>query len=806
MNDNIFSLTHLNEQQLQAVTYCDGPLQVIAGAGSGKTRVLTYKIAYLLQQGFEPWRILALTFTNKAANEMKERIAKLVGEEKARYLQMGTFHSILARILRYECSNLGYQSNFTIYDESDSRSLIKTIIKEMQLDDKKYKASAVHAVISKAKNDLVDAQQYAADSMNIERDKRREMPMLFQVFINYQDRCRQANAMDFDDLLLKAFELFSDHEEVRQKYAQRFRYILVDEYQDTNMAQQRIVSLLAREQQRVCVVGDDAQSIYAFRGANIDNILDFQQQYPGTRLIRLERNYRSTQNIVNAANSLIVHNSEQIKKNVFSENEVGDKITCFNTASDQEEAKVICTEIKKIIRETDAAYSDFAVLYRTNAQSRQFEEQMRSMNIPYRVIGGLSFYQRKEIKDIMAYFRLLVNHDDEEAFRRVVNYPARGIGNTTLAKLVALAQQQQLSLFKTAECLQTLTSGISKATVSKIMGFVQMMQSLSDMAQQTDVFSLAKEMLQTTGVSQDIYGDNSVEGKSRQENVNELMNSISAFADTHEEDNTATLDYYMQEVSLISDLDSDIEENDGQRVMLMTVHGAKGLEFDNVFVAGLDETIFPSLMAETKREMEEERRLLYVAITRARKHCFLSTAARRYRYGKPELLNPSRFIRDINPNLMVKIQTNMEDKAFKNTTPARRAFYNSIRHDAAEPWGPDNRPAGGWSGMQNRNPVANQFRADPKPKITGGFGGNFKPVSTARTALNSPGAPEKRPSEPLSTDTSNLSIGCKVMHKRFGIGTLVAMEGRGDGAKATVDFVTAGTKQLLMKFARLTKI
>ena len=802
MNDNIFSLSYLNEQQLQAVTYCDGPLQVIAGAGSGKTRVLTYKIAYLLQQNYEPWRILALTFTNKAANEMKERIAQLVGEEKARYLQMGTFHSILARILRYECSHLGFQSNFTIYDENDSRSLIKTIVKEMQLDDKKYKHSAVHAVISKAKNDLIDAHAYAADKLNIERDKRREMPMLFQIFITYQDRCRQANAMDFDDLLLKAYELFSSNEEVRKKYAERFRYILVDEYQDTNVAQQRIVSLLAKENQKVCVVGDDAQSIYAFRGANIDNILDFQQQYPGTRLIRLERNYRSTQNIVNAANSLIRHNEGQIRKNVFSENEVGEKITCFSTPSDQEEAKVICNEIKKIKRETDSLYSDFAVLYRTNAQSRQFEEQMRSMNIPYRVFGGLSFYQRKEIKDIMAYFRLLVNQNDEEAFRRVVNYPARGIGNTSLAKIITIAQQEQLSLFHTAMQLPALASGVNKGTLTKITAFVELINNLSAMAKEMDVFALAKELLTVTGVSQDIYGDNSVEGKARQENVNELMNSISAFVDNKENEQDASLENYMQEVSLISDLDSDMEDNDGQRVMLMTVHGAKGLEFDHVFVAGLDETIFPSLMAETKREMEEERRLLYVAITRARKHCYLSTAARRYRYGKPEMLNPSRFLRDIDPRLMVKIQTagQQEDKAFFNTSPTRRAFYNSIRHDAAEPWGPDNRPAGGWGGLQNRNPVANQFRADPKPKITSGYSQNLKPINSLHAST------DNTVSQDQTTDFSDLSVGCKVMHKRFGMGTLVNVEGRGENAKATVDFVNAGTKQLLLKFARLTKI
>ena len=802
MNDNIFSLSYLNEQQLQAVTYCDGPLQVIAGAGSGKTRVLTYKIAYLLQQNYEPWRILALTFTNKAANEMKERIAQLVGEEKARYLQMGTFHSILARILRYECSHLGFQSNFTIYDENDSRSLIKTIVKEMQLDDKKYKHSAVHAVISKAKNDLIDAHAYAADKLNIERDKRREMPMLFQIFITYQDRCRQANAMDFDDLLLKAYELFSSNEEVRKKYAERFRYILVDEYQDTNVAQQHIVSLLAKENQKVCVVGDDAQSIYAFRGANIDNILDFQQQYPGTRLIRLERNYRSTQNIVNAANSLIRHNEGQIRKNVFSENEVGEKITCFSTPSDQEEAKVICNEIKKIKRETDSLYSDFAVLYRTNAQSRQFEEQMRSMNIPYRVFGGLSFYQRKEIKDIMAYFRLLVNQNDEEAFRRVVNYPARGIGNTSLAKIITIAQQEQLSLFHTAMQLPALASGVNKGTLTKITAFVELINNLSAMAKEMDVFALAKELLTVTGVSQDIYGDNSVEGKARQENVNELMNSISAFVDNKENEQDASLENYMQEVSLISDLDSDMEDNDGQRVMLMTVHGAKGLEFDHVFVAGLDETIFPSLMAETKREMEEERRLLYVAITRARKHCYLSTAARRYRYGKPEMLNPSRFLRDIDPRLMVKIQTagQQEDKAFFNTSPTRRAFYNSIRHDAAEPWGPDNRPAGGWGGLQNRNPVANQFRADPKPKITGGYSQNLKPINSLHAST------DNTVSQDQTTDFSDLSVGCKVMHKRFGMGTLVNVEGRGENAKATVEFVNAGTKQLLLKFARLTKI
>ena len=481
---------------------------------------------------------------------------------------------------------------------------------------------------------------------------------------------------------------------------------------------------------------------------------------------------------------------------------MGEKITCFSTPSDQEEAKVICNEIKKIKRETDSLYSDFAVLYRTNAQSRQFEEQMRSMNIPYRVFGGLSFYQRKEIKDIMAYFRLLVNQNDEEAFRRVVNYPARGIGNTSLAKIITIAQQEQLSLFHTAIQLPALASGVNKGTLTKITAFVELINNLSAMAKEMDVFALAKELLTVTGVSQDIYGDNSVEGKARQENVNELMNSISAFVDNKENEQDASLENYMQEVSLISDLDSDMEDNDGQRVMLMTVHGAKGLEFDHVFVAGLDETIFPSLMAETKREMEEERRLLYVAITRARKHCYLSTAARRYRYGKPEMLNPSRFLRDIDPRLMVKIQTagQQEDKAFFNTSPTRRAFYNSIRHDAAEPWGPDNRPAGGWGGLQNRNPVANQFRADPKPKITGGYSQNLKPINSLHAST------DNTVSQDQTTDFSDLSVGCKVMHKRFGMGTLVNVEGRGENAKATVDFVNAGTKQLLLKFARLTKI
>ena len=612
-------LDQLNESQRKAVEYCDGPALVIAGAGSGKTRVLTYKVAHLLTLGYKPWTILALTFTNKAAGEMKQRIASLVGEKDAAYLNMGTFHSIFARILRREARHIGYGSNYTIYDESDSRTLLKNIIKELKLDDTKYKPAVVHNNISLAKNYLITAQLYANDRAARDRDNSENRPLLYQVYLEYAQRCRQANAMDFDDLLLNTFLLFQGNEEVRRRYVDQFEYILVDEYQDTNLAQQQIVYQLTKERQRVCVVGDDAQSIYSFRGANIENILGFQKLYEDTRLFKLERNYRSTQQIVNAANSLIKHNERQIKKDVYSKNEVGDAVSYQPLFSDKEEVVVVAKHIRTIMKKEKCNYDDFAILYRTNAQSRAFEEQLRKEGIPYRIFGGLSFYQRKEIKDIIAYFRLLVNPDDEEALRRVINYPARGIGSVTFNKIVEAARSKTISLWQVLANPEM--AGLSKGTALKVTNFRTLMEQLAARQATDDVFTLGTDVIKQTGIANDIALDTSPEGMSRKENIDELLNYMKDFVDTQREEgntNGVYLSDFLQEVSLLTDLDGGDDDDEKGRVALMTVHSAKGLEFPTVFIVGMEENIFPSQMASnTMKELEEERRLFYVAITRA---------------------------------------------------------------------------------------------------------------------------------------------------------------------------------------------
>ena len=652
---NLDFLQDLNEGQQRAVEYNDGASLVIAGAGSGKTRVLTYKIAYLLTQGMRPWEILALTFTNKAAREMKERIGKLVGTELSQQLHMGTFHSVFSRILRVEAAQLGYDSNFTIYDETDSRSLLKSIIKTMNLDEKTYKPSTVHNRISMAKNHLITAEAYAQDRSLTMRDQEARIPAVYQVYLAYQARLQQANAMDFDDLLLNTFILFHEHEDIRQKYAQRFHYVLVDEYQDTNYAQQAIVLQLVKEHQHVCVVGDDAQSIYAFRGANIDNILDFQQKFNDTKLFKLEQNYRSTQRIVQAANSLIRHNQRQIEKDVFSKNDEGEKLIYKPAYSDREEAMIVCNDIKRIRRQDHCEYSDFAILYRTNAQSRTFEEEMRKQGIPYRIYGGLSFYQRKEIKDIIAYFRLVANPNDEEAFRRILNYPARGIGNTTLQKIMDCSARAGVSLWTVICDPVSYGLDVNKGTMTKIDAFRMLISSFVVQMTSVDAYELGQAIIKESGVSADIYSSTEPDAVSRQENLQEFMSGMQDFVESRREEGREQeifLTDFLQEVALLTDLDSD--DNETSRVTLMTIHSAKGLEFPTVFIVGLEENLFPSpLSVNSLRELEEERRLLYVAITRAEKHCILTNAKSRFRYGKMEFGTPSRFLKDIDPSLML---------------------------------------------------------------------------------------------------------------------------------------------------------
>ena len=772
-------LKDLNEAQQQAVSYIDGPSLVIAVAGSGKTRVLTYKIAYLLQQGMKPWSIMALTFTNKAAREMKERIGKLVGNDLAQHLYMGTFHSIFSRILRAEAEHIGFNSNFTIYDESDSRSLIKAIVKEKGLDEKTYKPAAVHAKISKAKNNLMSAEAYDADADIFMQNKRSNMEKMGEVYREYVQRCKQANAMDFDDLLVLTFQLFRDHEEVRRKYAERFDFILVDEYQDTNHVQMSIVMQLCREKLRVCAVGDDSQSIYSFRGANIDNILNFQHQLPGTRLFKLEQNYRSTQTIVEAANSLIRHNRNQIPKEVFSRNDEGEKIQYKPAYSDKEEALIVAKDIKRIKRQDDCGYDDFAILYRTNAQSRSFEEEFRKQGIPYRIYGGLSFYQRKEIKDIIAYFRLVANPDDEEAIKRIINYPARGIGATTVAKVAACAHENQVSIWEVIGEAAHYGLNVNKGTLTKLENFRLLISSFIDRSHTLDVYALGDAIIKEARISEDIMQGKDADDLARQENLEEFLSGMQTFvAERQEEgrmDETFLTDF-LQDVALLTDADSE-GEKDEPRVSLMTVHAAKGLEFATVFVVGLEENIFPSpIAATTVRELEEERRLLYVAITRAEKHCILTNAQNRFRYGKMEFDNPSRFIEEIDPELI-------EGEGMKSRSSSSSSYGG---YGGRMPW---DRPQRSYSSPK---PVASQFMADPKPSYT-----SPKPASSS-TSL--------KPASSSSSSSSSLREGVKIEHQRFGVGEVLKLEGSGENAKATVAFTHAGTKQLLLKFAKYTII
>ena len=852
-------LKDLNEAQRAAVEYIDGPSLVIAGAGSGKTRVLTYKIAYLLSQGMKPWSIMALTFTNKAAREMKERIGKLVGNDLAQHLYMGTFHSIFSRILRAEAEHIGFNNNFTIYDESDSRSLIKAIVKEMGLDDKKYKPAAVHAKISMAKNNLMSAAAYESDAAIFEQNKRAQMPEVGKIFVAYVQRCKQANAMDFDDLLTLTYQLFREHEDIRHKYAARFDYVLVDEYQDTNHVQMSIVMQLCQEKQRVCAVGDDSQSIYSFRGANIDNILNYQRQFQGTRLFKLEQNYRSTQTIVEAANSLIKHNRNQIPKDVFSENAKGEKIQYKPAYSDKEEAAIVAKDVKRIRREDGCQYSDFAILYRTNAQSRSFEEEFRKQGIPYRIYGGLSFYQRKEIKDIIAYFRLVANPDDEEAIKRIINYPARGIGATTVLKIADCAHQNQVSFWEVIGAPERYGLAVTKGTMNKLETFRLLISSFIERAQTTDVYELGDAIIKESGISQDIMSGKDADDLARQENLEEFLSGMSAFVEERREEgrfDELFLQDYLQDVALLTDADSD-GDKDEPRVSLMTVHAAKGLEFPTVFVVGLEENIFPSpLSAASLRELEEERRLLYVAITRAEKHCILTNAKNRWRYGKMEFDNPSRFIDEIDGKLIDSLDEaggslfgSMSESRLGSRSGSMFGSRADSMSDQPE-WARAQRPRRPWedaeqprysSRYQNSKPVASQFVADPKPSLfddepetsrTSGRSsvsgrsslseGNFKSVRALNAAKR---YMETHSSHPASRSTGSsaasvsssaassagssscgLQEGMKIEHQRFGRGTVLKIEGTGENTKATVEFVHSGTKQLLLKYAKFTVV
>lgn len=837
-------LNDLNESQRKAVEYIDGPSLVIAGAGSGKTRVLTYKIAYLLQQGVKPWSIMALTFTNKAAREMKERIGKLVGQELAQHLYMGTFHSIFSRILRAEAQHIGFTNNFTIYDESDSRSLIKTIVKEMGLDEKVYKPASVHSRISMAKNNLMSAENYARDKELYQADQRAKMPRLGEIFITYVQRCQQANAMDFDDLLTLTFKLFQEHEDIRKKYADRFDFLLVDEYQDTNHAQMRIVMQLCKEKERVCAVGDDSQSIYSFRGANIDNILSFQSRFKEAKLFKLEQNYRSTQSIVEAANSLIKHNSNQIPKNVYSKNDKGESLIYKPAYSDKEEALIVCREIKRIKRQDNCQYSDFAILYRTNAQSRSFEEEFRKQGIPYRIYGGLSFFQRKEIKDVIAYFRLVANPDDEEAFKRIINYPARGIGNTTVAKIAACALDNHVSFWQVISSPEHYGLGVNKGTLAKLESFRLMISGFVEKSASMNAFDLGDTIVKESGISADIYksGSRDPEDLARQENLEELLGGMQSFVEECREEGReqeAYLTDYLQGVALLTDLDSK-GDDDEPRVSLMTVHASKGLEFPTVFVVGLEENIFPSAIVSTLRELEEERRLLYVAITRAEKHCVLTSAKNRFRYGKMEFGNPSRFIKEIDSAFIQEDSEMPHDDNGFGSSGYGRGGYGNGGYGGRMPWdnhsissqfkpdrkdysdGEDDFRTNGRGGYRTsgRDDFRSSGRDDFRTSGRSGSGldSRFKSVrglEAARRIMDSSssslGSSSSSSGSAFGSSTSSagsgrLVEGAKIEHQRFGVGTVLKLEGSGENAKATVQFVNSGTKQLLLKFAKFTII
>ncbi|MDO5664609.1 MAG: UvrD-helicase domain-containing protein [Bacteroidia bacterium] len=759
-------LNTLNPAQRAAVEFCDGPSLIIAGAGSGKTRVLTYKIAYLLEQGLPPYYILALTFTNKAAREMKSRIADLVGEKKARQLWMGTFHSIFSRILRSEAERIGFTSNFTIFDSSDSKNLIRLIIKEMQLDDKVYKPSGVHNQISRAKNGLVTPKMYVQNREIIEYDRASKRPQLFEIYQRYQSRLKAGNSMDFDDLLMYTNILLRDNPDVLENYRNRFQFVLVDEYQDTNFAQHLIVKQLAEMHNRVCVVGDDAQSIYSFRGANIDNILKFKSTFPQTQVFKLEQNYRSTKNIVNAANSLIKKNKEQIFKDVFSENEEGEKIEVISAFSDFEEGLIVANKIARMRYEEHAAFSSFAILYRTNAQSRIFEEALRKKNIPYRIYGGLSFYQRKEIKDIISYFRLIVNPSDEDAFRRIVNYPTRGIGDVTVGKISECARLHNVSLWQVLASPLQYNLAVNAGTAKRLSGFYELIGGFIADNETLNAYDLAQNVLKESGIVKEAYEDMTPEGMSRAQNIQELLNAISGFVSERleqGEENIRLVDF-LSEVSLLTDQDTG-EENDNEKVTLMTVHSAKGLEFGHVFVVGMEEDLFPSSMAKFEpRGVEEERRLFYVAITRAEKTCTITFAKSRFRNGSTNATRESQFLKDIEPRFLLMEQNTL----------------SSFREGASD---------GFWESMRQKRESTS-------------FNRSAAPADFSRPSRQVPLKQSSNSSLQLSEEAGQLKEGNVIEHERFGRGVVTAIELSGGDKRAFVDFDSAGQKQLLLKYAK----
>lgn len=765
----------LNESQRQAVLCCDAPSLVIAGAGSGKTRVLTCKIAHLLHTGMQPWNILALTFTNKAAKEMRQRIGRMVGEETASRLWMGTFHSIFSRILRQECAHLGFGSDFTIYDASDSKSLVKSILKDMQLDDKTYKPGSVAARISMAKNRLIMPAAYMADRQNFEADMHAKMPAIGQIYMQYWQRCRQSNVMDFDDLLLYTWLLFTEHPEIAQKWEDRFHYVLVDEYQDTNYAQHQIVWLLTQHRQRVCVVGDDAQSIYSFRGANIDNILRFQEQYNGSKLFKLEQNYRSTQTIVSAANSLISHNRGQIHKEVYSRKDMGEPISVLQTYSDIDEANAVMKCVREFHRNERIPFNQMAVLYRTNAQSRSFEEVMRKASIPYRVYGGTSFYQRKEIKDVIAYLRLIVNPHDEEALRRIINYPARGIGQTTLDKVFKAAQKNEVSPWEILSAMH-LVPDVNAGTKAKLNAFVQLINAFAVRQTNDDAYTIALDVVKQSGIQAEINRGREPEDIARQENLQELVDGIAAFVDERKEQGQgALLTNYLQEVSLLSDVDES-ESQSEDRLTLMTVHSAKGLEFRVVFVVGMEENLFPSQMSmDNPRGLEEERRLFYVAITRAEEYLVITNARSRFRYGKTEFCEPSRFLREIDSRFLHVKGSSALSAIGRTNVPTSVASHNA---------------ASSTEDRGQSNPSKKGIDARRFVKVT--------PTLHQSQAMQA--------SSQSSSVSNSVSVGTRILHDRFGKGVITSVEGSGIDTKATVSFENVGTKQLLLRFAKFKVI
>lgn len=766
---NIDFLKELNEPQRQAVENTEGPVMIIAGAGSGKTRVLTYRIAYLISKGVDPFNILSLTFTNKAAKEMKERIAKLVGNE-ARNLWMGTFHSIFAKILRIEADRLGYPSNFTIYDTDDSKSLIKTILKEMNLDDKVYKPGMVLNRISSAKNSLITAEQYFNSPEFVDYDHNTGKPKIAEIFMNYSQRCFRSGAMDFDDILLKTHELLAKFPDVVNKYQHKFKYVMVDEFQDTNHVQYAIVKKLSAVHQNLAVVGDDAQSIYAFRGATIKNILNLEKDYPELRVFKLEQNYRSTQIIVNAAGAVIANNKEQLKKEVWTDNEEGEKIRVLRATTDNEEGKMVAEGIFEEKMRHHRYNYDFAILYRTNAQSRPLEEALRKMNIPYKIYGGMSFYQRKEVKDLVAYLRMTINPNDEEALKRIINYPARGIGKTTIDKLVIAADQNQSSIWDVVQNCHNFPD--LRGAISNLTDFKNMILSFAALAKKQTAYDVAVYIAKQTGLLKTLYEDKSVEGVSRYENMVALLNGIKEFTEDDTREEAKTIDVYMQDIALLTDADKEDDTN-MDRVKLMTIHAAKGLEFPVVYIVGLEENLFPSqLSLNSRQELEEERRLFYVAITRAETKLTLAFATSRFRFGSITFSEPSRFITEIDEKYLA-LDPRMMNTA--NTTSARPSSggynFKAVNKPTGTPQG--TKPA-----------VTPSFTSSIKQQV-------LKPVNFTPDANFAP------------DDTSNLDAGMQVIHQRFGPGDVLKVEGAGDNRKATILFKEAGEKQLVLKFAKL---